>query len=295
MKKLIRFLISISTPIVFLSTLILATLSLFILNPNYIIKSLNREGVYENIEKATQIAIKQYIREQIEEEGIDLNKLTTGERAAIESQIEIITEPIKKDNIKDFLETNVIRVLGYVNGGAQELILYIPISKWQLPESFLSQLPDEILTENINILDILEQAQSTNISHQQILKIRGYGQNIKLYYFTTFLLGLTFLTLHYKLGEGANRFERSTSLIVITGLLILALTWLMKVASDTVSQGITLKTGPGDIYIATLVPALFKDIIIAWLVIGISLIILSFFMVFGVTNYQKNTSKHKVN
>ena len=294
MKNLLKLATGAMIIISYLFLLLSATLSVQYLSAGFLISNFNKGSTYTYIEKALKIAAGDAIRNQAASQGVDFEKLTTGERAEIEKIIDNLTEPLNRENIRDFTEKNIVNFENFLNIPGYDLVVYVPISKLKINEQVYANLPDYLKSDSVNINNLYTEG-VVNGSMGNLLKLNGMGRYIKLAAaFLLTLLVVSFL-LNLKLQGGLINFDRSASYLMLSGFLTLSLAWLLKVISNTAGEGLELKKNSTEILVGSVVPVLFTETIKLWVVVGSTLILSSYFFSYAFKNYYNNKLKSTKN
>jgi hypothetical protein len=288
MRSFLRNVIGFFLVILFPILMVLTTIAYLLFNSNYYIYSLRRPGVYKNIQKGLKITVGDFLKRELSSQGTAYENMKVSERQVVDQEINNLLAPISEDNIKDLSEINIVRLTNYINGSSPDLIVYLPIQKWGLESTTLEQLPDYIKTENINIQNLAYEHPELKINIENINNFEGLGKKIRLYWLISLILLTGVVAIHVLSGDKKYKFIQSGRLITASGLIILFIAWLFKVAQNTFGQNIAIRSSGYDILMGTIISTLLNYIFILWLVSAISLILIGLLM-FNIKT--KETSK----
>jgi hypothetical protein len=271
----------------YFSFLLTTTFVVQLLNPSFWIKNLKKPGVYGYMEQALKIAARDGLRENLKKEGINLENLTTGQRAIIEKEMDVLLNPITKENIQEFSEANINNILNFVNGKSERLIIYLPLKKWGIPSAQSTQLPEYLTNENLDLIELIDQG-NLNMSKTTISSIKNSGVKIRIWWLISIIsLSLT-LFLHYVLGGKDKKLESTLSFMFYGGIITLFGAWILNVVARTVGEGLEAKRKAMEIFIGTIVPAILSETIKLWLIFGIATMLLTYFISYAANNINKN-------
>jgi len=287
MRPFFRTLAGLGIITFYFSFLLTTTLVAQLLNPNFLTKSLKKPGVYGYVEQALKIAARDALRENLKKEGVNLENLTTGQRAKIEKEMDTLLNPITKENIQEFSEANIHNILDYVNGKSDRLIIYLPLKKWGIAEAQTSQLPEYLTNENLDVLELIDQG-NLNMSKTEVTSIKNLGVKIRFWWIVSIIsLSLT-IFLHYLLGGKDRKLENTLSFMFYEGFITLLGAWILNVIVKTFGEGLEAKRKAMEILLGTIVPALLAETIKLWIIFGVTTILLTFFISYAANNIAKN-------
>src|SRR4030042_3243934 len=256
----------------------LSAITFLFLNPNFYIKSLSKPGIYKNIEKGLKASARDTLKLQLTGETIEYDKLSVGERSAIDSQIEKFIAPVNENNIKDITENNVTLLLNYINGKNERLIIYLPLSKWNLPGETLQKIPDYLKSDNLDILKIKEENPDLNINTDSIITLKGIGLRIRTLWIGALAITILLFLFHLALGDSKFRFVKTGRVITGGGIIILFLSWVIRIFQNTFGQNIASRSQASDILAGTILSALLENVVTLFLGCAIFLILFGFIM-----------------
>lgn len=273
MKSFIGVIISLTSLISIFVFLVLTTINILFLSPKFYISSLRKPGVYQNLEKGFKISARNSLKAQLSNQNVSYDNLTTGERQMVDAEIESIISPISVNNIQDFSEKNIARIIDYVNGKTKDLIIYLPIQKWGLAKEVIDQLPDYLKSENINIQNLAKDHPELNINVPQLQGFYNLGKKLKSYWLISLALVIFLLFLNLIIGGTKNKFIKTGKVITLSGVIALFFAWIIRIASNTFGQNIVARSEAADILAGTIMSTLLTNVFILWITFAIVLII----------------------
>lgn len=287
MRSFFRFIISIFIVLGFTVLLILSTIRFQILNNDFFVNNLNKEGVYEHSSRALRLTFRNILREiYANEENIVLEELTVGERSQIERDINRISNAINAATLKDFLEANIIRVLSYAKGEKDILLLYLPLEKWGFPDDFITEEPMSYFSENTKIEEILV---SYGYNTKLLIDIRYYISQVKNVWIGTLGALLLLLTIHYLLEIGTDKIKKTGYFLIKIGILYAGTCLLAKVMADYLKRGLYYWKEPHQILASAFLPPFIEDILRLWIIICVATIILGILLI--AVNFRRMSRK----
>lgn len=202
-KRILRAGLGVIFFFVFLSFLLVGALKFRVLSPSFWKTALDKGVVYQQLQNQVEESLSQS-RESVRQQGGAAGMLTA-------------------ERFRELIETNLDRLLDYINEKDKALVLYLPVKEWDLPVASLGQPALASLTGQTPIEEVLP---LVGMKADQIkVTVEGLGQ-IKsvLGYLTVVLVGLLLLVLgigvgHYFLGVGlVDRIGGTAWLLLISGL-----------------------------------------------------------------------------
>lgn len=215
-KRILRAATGVIFFFVFINFLLVSALKFRLLSPTFWKSSLDKGSVYI----VMQDKMGEF-RVQMEE---SLKKEAKGRPVPKEIRnLLLTTEALTAERFKELVETNLDRILGYLNSKDQNLVLFLPVKEWKLPVASLGQSalsltgqssPEQVMKamgykpeESKAILQGLEQSKI----------IFGY---LPVVWLSLMLLTVLLLVGHFFLGVGlADRVSGTVWLMMISGFL----------------------------------------------------------------------------
>lgn len=215
-KRILRAGLGVIFFFVFLSFLLVGALKFRVLSPSFWKTALDKGVVYQQLQNQVEESLSQS-RESVRKQG--------GSAGMPKEMMRLLylDKELTADRFRELIETNLDRLLGYVNGKDKTLVLYLPVKEWDLPVASLGQPALAKLTGQTPVEEALP---LVGMKPEQIkATIEGLGQvKSVLGYLTVVSIGLLLLVVglgagHYFLGEGrADRIGGTAWLLLISGL-----------------------------------------------------------------------------
>ena len=214
-KRILRAGLGVIFFFVFLSFLLVSALKFRVLSPNFWKTALDKGGVYQQLQNQIAGSLSQS-RESVRQQG--------GPTGMSKEMLRLlyIDKELTADRFRELVETNLDRLLGYVNGKSKGLVLYLPVKEWDLPVATLGQPALAKLTGQTPVEEVLP---LLGMKPEQIkVTVEGLGQiRSVLGYLTLVSVGLLLLMVvigvgHYFLGVGlTDRIGGTAWLLLISG------------------------------------------------------------------------------
>lgn len=202
---------------VFLLLLVVTALKFRLLEPKFWKTALDKGGVYKQIQDQIGGSLSQS-RESVRKQG------GTAGMSKEMMRLLYIDKELTADRFKELIETNVDRLLGYVNGGSKDLSLFLPVKEWNLPVAVLGQPALAKLTAQTPVEDALMILGMKPDQTKPILERLGQVKTL-LGYLTIVWIIILLLVVgigagHYFLGVGpSDRIGGTAWLVMISGFL----------------------------------------------------------------------------
>lgn len=270
MKDLLKFLFS---TIFVLSSVFLVlslTIKYKILNSEYLIDTLDRPGIYEDIARSFRESLKtEFIKSFEEDEKRSVDQLSVGEKAQLNEQINEVVAFITAEIIKDFTQQNIVYITSFINGQSEKLYLYIPLKKWGASDEVFTESELLLLTEQTDIQEILpEQGPNNVITKDHVRMLKVFGKNLDLgLRIATGLLLLSIFSYSF-LFEKAKKLVKIAWLFVTSGFIIILMAGILKILSDSFLRSMLYWKSPLRIAVSAVVPPFAYDIVSLWFFIG---------------------------
>lgn len=260
MRVLGKILLTILFIPLFFLFLISTTLRFQILNQNFWLNTLQQEGVYENIE----VALKEGFMQKAQEESVSTQESL------------LVSSLITADNIKVFLEENIVNITQFLNGTTQELLVYLPLER--LPPQLTRTInleSNEVPIEELTTL--LGNSQALNQVPLGLLSDLGLYLTIAWLIIITILVSLT--ALIYKLVKGGQRLTFPGLTFALSGLLTLVVVAFGSVVRKEMAKDL-LQGEPAEILLGTIAPPALSQILQLWMYIGAGFLFFGFLAFF---------------
>ena len=214
-KRILRAGLGVIFFFVFLIFLLVGALKFRLLSPTFWKTALDKGGVYEQLQSQIEGTLTQS-RESVEKQG--------GPAGMSKEMLRVLylDKELTADRFRELIETNVDRLFGYLNGKDGVLVLYLPVTEWDLPVATLGLPALAKLTAQTPIEDALPILGMKPEQSKPIMEGIGLVKTL-LGYLTVVLDGLLLLTLgigagHYFLGVGLiDRISGTAWLVMISG------------------------------------------------------------------------------
>lgn len=188
-----------------------------LLNYNFVTSIFSKNNIYGNLSQS----IKSSVENQIQEEG--------GKTA----DIKMFTDLITPQNSKDIIDNNLKNLLGFINGEAKDLYIYIPLEK--LPKNLtptdISSMGDEITPQTLSSKFGFQGFESIPFQ-----SLANSGQSISLVFIIfTSLAILSVLLMFLLTNEGSLLISVGVAFI-LGGLFAVGLSGIFLNISDLISK-----------------------------------------------------------
>ncbi len=270
-------------------TLFAFFIKFFILNDSFYAYSFKRNDVYKNLSKGIKSAAKEFLIGQLSSSE-DYSSLSLGKRQEIDKQVEAFTSFINEEAVNNFIGTNIVNILAYLNNKSDQIYLYLPIDDWDLPNNSFNQIPDYLKTTNVNILDILKNSkQDTAANLQTLAQLKFFSKYTNLSIFSGIALQIFMIFIYSLFSKKGTKYQSIGKLFSLLGVIILILSWIFFTAQKIFSEGLAFKTGWSEILAGTLVPIFAKPLVIVLTIYGL------FILITGIILYNKESKNQLVN
>jgi hypothetical protein len=258
MKFILKLLISLLASAILIVSAFAGITKFLFLNPVFWMNTFEKASVYPNLST--------HLKAMFEE-----NTLREGGKL---KDAEIVTGVITPDNIKHTFDENIINVLEYANGRADDLIVYIPFGKvppglFPTDIKFKETSPFSELMTNLNVRQ--------NIPYQNISKTGQYTNYILILGITLFLL-LSFL-LYYMNTKG-KRLIFNGFTFLMPGTLILVLSGFGFVIKPNMSRDLAVSMDAGDRILGTVLPPVIGEVSSVLVITGGAFFLLGIILMF---------------
>lgn len=285
----IKFILSIFIFLLAITSLFLFFIKFIVLNQGFYTYSLQRKDTYKNLTRAIQRASKEMLINQIASSSNDYNKMTLGERADIEAQVDSFISFINEQSVSTFIDVNIKNILLYLNNKSGDLILYLPINEWGLPQEMLKSIPDYLQKTNINVKEIIINQKGTEGDLATLNNLRHLSKYVSLGLIAGIALQIFLILIYALLNKSGDRYHAIGKLFSFQGIFILIISWIGITAHNIFSEGLTYKTGWSEVLAGTLVPIFVKPLVITFTVYGL------FVLIIGILLFNKESKNQLVN
>jgi len=191
--------------------------------------------------------------------------------------VKILTDLISSTNLEDMISKNVNNFLGYANGKASEIIVYIPVSK--IPEPLLSQNFNAV-KEQMSLPDLIKEFHVAGISANQIQTISHVGEwTWLLFIFATLLLALILFFLYLCVSAG-KRLVAPAIALILSGLFGTAVYFLGTLIRKSWVGGLAGDSNTVNSLVGIMAPPIMEEILRIWLLFSAGAMILGIVLLF---------------
>jgi|GEM_PF-3147399 len=230
------------------------TIKYQLLNINFWETTFNSAQVYPKL----ALTLRNYEETQIVKEG------------GRQSDAKILTDLITPENVKDFVQKNLISILDFANGKNSEILVYIPLNK--IPKGLLPQNLG-LVKEQMPITTMLSKF-NIPISQSQIAWIAFLGQSSFYTFVLSISLSLIFLIFSFLLTDGGKRFIFPGIFLSVTGIIILYLWKTLGTVATALTINLQNNTNLEGQIVGIIFPPVITSLVRPWLIIGILLLVL---------------------
>lgn len=200
--------------------------------------------------------------------SLESQTIAEGGRA---SDVEILTDLVSAENLKDVVSKNISNVLQYANGRSDEIIVYIPVSK--IPKALLSK-NFTVIKEQMKLTDLLKEFNMTGIPSSQVHLISKAGIFSWIFFGITSILLILLMYLLYRLVDSGKRLVAPGVALVLSGLsasIIAASGTIIRINWD---KDLAVSANLGDSIIGIVAPPIIQGIFSAWSIFAVGTIVI---------------------
>ena len=188
-----------------------------LLEPKFWKTALDKGGVYKQLQVQVEGSLSQS-RESVRKQG------GTAGMSKEMMRLLYIDKELTADRFKELIETNVDRLLGYVNGESKDLFLYLPVKEWNLPVAVLKQPALERLTGRTSVPEVMaalgDKAGQVKPIIDGLKQIKDLVGVLTIVWIGLLVVVVGTLAGHYFLGVGpVDRIGGTAWLVMISGFL----------------------------------------------------------------------------
>ncbi len=249
MNILLKIFLTILFIPVFLVLLVLISVKFQFLNSNFWIDAFEKNGTYQKIESV----VPKIIDFQSKEDGeMKLDK-------------KITEKLLTRDNLKEFIETNIKNTLSYANGKSDDWIVFIPSQK--LPKGLLPNfLNDRNEVSMDTLTSFINRGGGNDINFTSQISLLGRYSTLSLFIWSLVVLSILFV-LYVTRGASIA--------LIISGAFTLLLTGTINIARVTIeNELVTNGQEPAQRLLGIFAPPIITPMIILWTYIAILAILL---------------------
>ncbi len=214
-KRILRAGMGVIFFFVFLLFLLVMAFKFRLLKPEFWKTALDKGEVYKQMQSQIEGSLSQS-RGSVKKQG--------GTAGMSKEMIRLlyIDKELTAGRFKELVETNVDRLLGYVNGESRDLFLYLPVKEWNLPVAILKQPALERLTGRTSVPEIMAALGDKSGQVKPIIdglkQIKDLVGVLTIVWAGLLAVIMGILAGHYFLGVGsADRIGGTAWLVMISG------------------------------------------------------------------------------
>lgn len=269
MKDVFRIAVGVLFTFFFLAFLLVSALRFNFLSAKFWTGSAEKSGIYQELGSGVA---------QIQKE---IDKKAGPGKVQLKG---VITEA----RLQEVVETNVGRLVEFLNGKTKSLLLFLPINEWNLPQEVVTSLPKLPWSKEMALGETLIGLGFP--AQQSGVILKGLGQTQQaLSYLIWVWLGLLVVVIalfvgHFLLGVGKEKLKGSGVLLVMSGLLAAVIGWVGGKMGGLLVQG----SAEWPVWAKTLVSGLFVEFFALGRTVGLVLVVAGG-VVFGMTILSKQS------
>jgi hypothetical protein len=193
------------------------------------------------------------------------------------SDVNILTDLITPENLKDVINKNIVNVLSFANGSAKEITVYVPINK--IPKSLLTKNFGSI-SDQMSLTTLLKEFNVSGITPAEIQMVSRLGVIAWAFLITFTTLSVLVLYCLYLLVDQTKRLIAPGVALILAGVAGMVTYLLGTVIRINWTKDLAGSTNTGDSIIGTVAPPVIGAVVRVWLIYAITLIILGIVLFF---------------
>jgi len=261
MKIVAQILLIIFFVVLFFVGLVSATLKFELLNYNFWETTFQKHNVYQNLTSVSKTSFEA----QIDREGGN------------KDDVKILTDLITPENTKDVVDRNLQNFLNFANGLSTQIIVYLPIDK--IPRSLLPQNIIGVKSE-MTISDLLTKFNFQDWQNLPFQNLFNIGKYVSYFFVGAVFLLLLILILLILLVKKGRRFIGLGTAFILSGSLTFFLVDVATNLADVFSKGLVDNSSIALIFLGVIFSPLTAEIVFAWKILGLTMLILGFGLFF---------------
>ena len=254
-----------------LSFVFLTTISFQLINPKFLTNTLEKANVYEKTQLALRYALQNQIEKEIADQGIDIEKLTVGERQLLEKQSEEIAKIATIQRLHEFSETNIKQVTDFLNGKSEKLFLYVPLEEWGIYENIDDPNADMLFSEQTDVESLLAKSPNSLITKNHLHLLHNIANKIKSVWFFTAFAIFVLLIINFVLSSKEFRLQSTANIFLTSGGIVIVVSMLLKYMGENLIRSSPYIRDPLKIIFGALVPTFVNEITKLWVAMGLGL------------------------
>lgn len=261
-----------------LSFVFLTTISFQLINPKFLTNTLEKANAYEKIQLALRYAIQSQIEKEIADQGIDIEKLTVGERQFLEKQAEEITKVVTIERLQEFSETNIQLVVDFLNGKSEKLLLYVPLEEWGIQENIDDPNGERLFSEQTDVESLLAENSNALITNNRLHLLHNIANKIKSVWFSAAFAIFILLIINFILSSKEFRLLSTAKIFLTSGGIVIVASMLLKYIGENLVRSSPYIRDPSKIIFGALVPTFVNEVTKLWVVMGLGLFLIGLFI-----------------
>lgn len=254
MRVLLRFLIGLLFLILFIATLLLSAVKFKLLREEFWDVLLQKSSIYQEVVVQVQAQVAS-MRKQLNSELVKLpraQRKQAEERLSFLAAMEKSSSSLTVDDVQRLIETNVRRLLTFLNTDQKELLLYLPLADYGInPKTFGP--PFSLMSENtdIKVVAVLFGANPEATAKSAVAIQQGAHQLVQAWAVGMIVLVLL-LAAFFALGKNlASKVHKTALLLLVSGLVTFTISSMLPpVISSAMANAANLPS-----FVAALIPA----------------------------------------
>jgi len=274
-----------------LSFVFLTTISFQLINPKFLTNTLEKADAYEKTQLALRYALQNQIEKEIADQGIDIEKLTVGERQLLEKQSEEIAKIATIERLQEFSETNIQQVTDFLNGKSEKLFLYVPLEEWGIYENIDGPSEEGLFSEQTDVESLLAENPNSLIIKNRLHLLHNIANKIKNMWFSAAFAIFALLIINFVLSSKEFRLQSTANIFLTSGGIVIVISMLLKYIGENLIRSSPYIRDPSKIIFGALVPTFVNEITKLWVIMGLGLSLtgLLFHLMITVISRRKKT------
>jgi hypothetical protein len=254
-----------------LSFVFLTTIYFQLINPNFLLNTLEKANAYEKTQLALRYATQNQIEKEIAEQGIDIEKLSVGERQLLEQQAAEITKIITVERLQEFTESNIQMVADFLNGRNEKLLLYMPLEEWGIQENTSDPNGVKLFSRQTDVENLLIENPNTIITKARLNLFYNVANKLQGFWFTTAIVIFVLLIINFTLSSKEFKLQSTANIFLVSGGVVIVLSMLLKYIGENLVRSSPYIRDPSKIIIGALIPTFVNEITKLWVAMGLGL------------------------
>jgi hypothetical protein len=289
-----KFSSSLSTLLI-LSFVFVTTISFQLISPKFLVNTLEKANAYEKTQLALRYSLQNQIEKEIADQGVDIEKLTVGERQLLEQQAVEITKIATIERLQEFSETNIQQVADFLNGKSEKLFLYVPLEEWGIYENIDDPNTESLFSEQTDVESLLDENPNSLITKSHLQLLHNIANKIKSVWYLTAFLIFALLIINFVLSSKEFRLQSTANIFLTSGGIVIVVSMLLKYMGENLVRSSPYIRDPSKIIFGALVPTFVNEVTKLWVAMGLGLFLtgLMFHLIITIISRRKNTQMAK--